>query len=61
VEISTAAMPDRPLGDLADLVPPDATVLVREPRQLAYRQGALSVVATTTNGLLRVTTTVVGC
>lgn len=61
VEFSTRSMPDRPLGDLAGLAPPDATVLVREARQLAYRQGALSVVATTTNGMLRVTTTVVDC
>lgn len=61
VEFSTGSMPDRPLGDLADLAPPDATILVREARQLAYRQGALSVVATTTNGLLRVTTSVLDC
>jgi hypothetical protein len=61
VEFSTRSVPDRPLDDLADLAPPDATVLVREARQLAYREGALSVVATTTNGLLRVTTTVVDC
>jgi hypothetical protein len=61
VEFTSGTPPDRPLGDFADLAPPDATVLVREARQLAYRQGAMSVVATTANGRLRVTTTAVDC
>jgi hypothetical protein len=61
VEFSSTSVPDRSLGDLADLVPPDAKVLAREPRLLAYRQGAVSVVATTTSGRLRVNTTSVDC
>ncbi|HEX2418998.1 MAG TPA: hypothetical protein VHJ83_12895 [Micromonosporaceae bacterium] len=61
VEFSSTSVPDRPLGDLADLTPPDAKVLVREPEVLAYRQGAVSVLATTTEGRLRVTTTSMDC
>lgn len=61
VEFSSTSVLDRPLSDLADLAPPDARVLAREDRLLAYRQGAVSVVATTTNDRLRVSTTAVEC
>jgi hypothetical protein len=61
VALTVAHPPARPLADAADLAPPDATVLVRGRTLLAYREGGLSVVAETSDGRLRVTTTSGDC
>lgn len=61
VELTVPSLPDRPLGDAADLAPPDARILVRETRVLAYRQGAVSVIAQVTGDRLRVTTATATC
>lgn len=61
VRLAVAGTPARPLGDAADLAPPDAKVLVRDKGLLAYRQGAVSVVAEARGGVLTITTTTVRC
>lgn len=61
VRLTISEAPDRPLSDAAELVSPDASVLVSEERLLAYRQGGLSVVAEARGGTLAVTTTRSDC
>ncbi|MGH3736501.1 MAG: hypothetical protein ACRDT6_12925 [Micromonosporaceae bacterium] len=61
VRLRVAGAPARPLGDAAGLVPPDARVLVAGEKLLAYRRGAVSMVAETRGGHLELTTTTVRC
>lgn len=61
VRARVATAPDRPLGDAAELAPPDSRVLIGAEDLLAYRQGGLAVVAETRGDTLTVTTTVSDC
>ncbi|MGH3716482.1 MAG: hypothetical protein ACRDT4_23925 [Micromonosporaceae bacterium] len=61
VTLAVTPAPDRALADAADLAPPDAQVLARGTGLLAYRRGAVSVVAEARGGTLTLTTTTVRC
>ncbi|MGH3656667.1 MAG: hypothetical protein ACRDUA_08400 [Micromonosporaceae bacterium] len=61
VRLAVRDVPARPLQDSAELVPPDARVLLGGERLLAYRQGAVSVVVEVRGERLWVTSTSATC